>query len=127
MELSLIHIYPKKDSPTTANAFTFTLADNVTQSGDKPELQSTMHMLAKGTVNGTTVTNLNFEHLTALYQFSIKNLRPDDYKIKSVTVSCETAIFPKTLTVLGEEKTYSDKVTSRTLNIDVYKRQLVHY
>lgn len=26
-------IYPKKDSPTTENVFTFTLADNVTQSG----------------------------------------------------------------------------------------------
>lgn len=122
-------IYPKKDSPTTADAFTFTLADNVTQSGDKPELQSTMHMLAKGTVNGTTVTNLNFEHLTALYQFSIRNLRPDDYKIKSVTVSCETAIFPKTLTVSGEEKTYSDKVISRTLNLsnlEIAKNAIAH-
>lgn len=110
-------IYPKKDSPTTANVFTFTLEDNVTQSGDKPELQNTMHMLAKGTVNGNTVTNLNFEHLTALFQFSIKNLRPDSYKITSATVSCETAIFPKTLIVSDEEKTYGDKVKSLTLNL----------
>ncbi len=88
-------IYPKKDSPTTANVFTFTLADNVTQSGSKPELQNTMHMLAKGTVNGNTVTNLNFEHLTALFQFKVTNRRPDTYAVTKIVVSCNDAIFPK--------------------------------
>lgn len=110
-------IYPKKDSPTTANVFTFTLADNVTQSGDKPELQNTMHMLAKGTVNGNTVTNLNFEHLTALFQFSIKNLRPDNYKVAKISVTCDEAIFPKALAISGEERAYSDKVNGLTLNL----------
>lgn len=110
-------IYPKKESPSADNAFTFALADNATQSGTEPELQNTMHMLAKGTVNGTTVTNLNFEHLTALFQFSIKNLRSDAYKVLSVSASCETAIFPKTLTVSGEEKVYGDKVNTLMLNL----------
>lgn len=110
-------IYPKKESPTMENVFTFTLGDNMTQNLDKPELQNTMHMLAKGTVNGNTVTNLNFEHLTSLFQFNIKNLRPDSYKVVKVSVACDETIFPKTLTVLGEEKTYSDKVNSLTLNL----------
>lgn len=109
-------IYPKKESPVAENIFTFTLGDNVAQSSDKPELQNTMHMLAKGVVNGNTVTNLNFEHLTALFQFSIKNLRPDGYKVVKVSVACDEAIFPKTLTISGEEKVYSDKVSSLTLN-----------
>ncbi|WP_417009821.1 hypothetical protein [Bacteroides congonensis] len=109
-------IYPKKESPSAENVFSFTLEDNVTQSLDKPELQNTMHMLAKGTVNGNTVTNLNFEHLTALFQFSIRNLRPENYKVVKVSVACDEAIFPKTLTISGEEKVYSDKVSSLTLN-----------
>lgn len=108
-------IYPKKDSPTAENALTFSLDNTATQSADKPELQSTMHMLAKGTVNGTTVTNLNFEHLTALFHFSVKNLRSASCKIKSIVVTSDAAIFPKALTVAGEEKTYSDKVNTLTL------------
>lgn len=108
-------IYPKKVSPTAENALTFALDNNVTQSADKPELQSTMHMLAKGTVNGTTVTNLNFEHLTALFHFNVKNLRNASCKIKSIVVTSDAAIFPKALTVAGEEKTYSDKVNTLTL------------
>ncbi len=69
-----------------------------------------MHMLAKGTVNGTTVTNLKFEHLTALYQFKFTNRRPDAYKVTKVVVSADAAIFPKTLTVSGEEKRMVIKV-----------------
>ena len=76
-----------------------------------------MHMLAKGTVNGTTVTNLKFEHLTALYQFKFTNRRPDAYKVTKVVVSADAAIFPKTLTVSGEEKTYGDKSNSLTLSM----------
>ncbi|WP_307996454.1 hypothetical protein [uncultured Bacteroides sp.] len=117
-------IYPKKDSPTTANVFTFTLADNVTQSGSKPELQNTMHMLAKGTVNGNAVTNLNFEHLTALFQFKVTNRRPDTYAVTKIVVSCNDAIFPKTLTISGDNKTYGEKVNSlvlTTTNLEVGK------
>ena len=109
-------IYPKKDVPTSGNVFTFTLGD-ATQSAQKAELQNTMHMLAKGTVNGTTVTNLKFEHLTALYQFKFTNRRPDAYKVTKVVVSADAAIFPKTLTVSGEEKTYGDKSNSLTLSM----------
>ena len=110
-------IYPKKDSPTADNIFTFTLGD-ATQTGSKPELQKTMHMFAKGTVAGNMISNLKFEHLTALYQFNITNRRPDSYKVTKVVVSCETAIFPTTLTVAGEEKTFTEKVKSLTLSLD---------
>lgn len=70
----------RKRCSTSGNVFTFTLGD-ATQSAQKAELQNTMHMLAKGDVNGTTVTNLKFEHLTALYQFKFTNRRPDAYKV----------------------------------------------
>lgn len=119
-------IYPKKVAPTSADALTFTLNGEATQSGTHPELQSTMHMLAKGAVNGTTVTNLNFEHLTSLFHFSIKNLRNEAYQIKNVTVTSDTPIFPLSLTVAGEEKAYSDKVNTLTLtttSLEVAKSQ----
>lgn len=111
-------IYPKKESPAAANVFSFALSDKVVQNGKQPELKSTMHMLAKGTVNGTTVTNMSFEHLTALFQFKITNRRQEAYKMTKVTVSSgNEAVFPKVLTVSEDEKTYGEMVGDLTLEL----------
>lgn len=111
-------IYPSRQDATLDNVFVFKLGDSFTQHSRNPELQQTMHMLAKGAVKGNTVTNLKFEHLTSLFRFGIKNLRPETYKVVSVTVSSKQPLFAKTLTVTGDEKVYSDKVSSMTLSVE---------
>lgn len=122
-------IYPSKGSEVTAeNVFSFTLTDELTQDTDgKPHLNETMFMMAEGKVNGQTVTNLNFEHLTALFHVNINNLRSKAVILKSLTIEAlnsdgETstdavAMFPKKLSIDNGTKIYSDNLSKLTVNL----------
>lgn len=127
-------IYPSKnlEEVTAENVFVFSLPDEMVQQGDdQPHLQNTMFMMAEGKVNGQTVTNLTFTHLTSLLHFSIQNNTSDTYTIKAVEVQAYEAdgttakmVFPKKLQVKGDEKIYSEPVNVLSLKFD--NRQLLH-
>lgn len=127
-------IYPSKklEEVTAENVFVFSLPDEmVQQEDDQPHLQNTMFMMAEGKVNGQTVTNLTFTHLTSLLHFSIQNNTSDTYTIKAVEVQAYEAdgitakmVFPKKLQVKGDEKIYSEPVNVLSLKFD--NRQLLH-
>lgn len=114
-------IYPYKQTPVTAdNAFVFELSNETEQNADfKPHLQPTMHMIAQGTVAGTQIQNLNFRHLTALYQFNVTNTRDKQIQVNSVTVESPEAIFSRKLTLTngGTTPVYTEPVSRLTLNI----------
>lgn len=125
-------IYPSKnlEEVTAENVFVFSLPDEMVQQGDdQPHLQNTMFMMAEGKVNGQTVTNLTFTHLTSLLHFSIQNNTSDTYTIKAVEVQAYEAdgttakmVFPKKLQVKGDEKIYSEPVN--VLSLKFGDRQL---
>lgn len=127
-------IYPSKnlEEVTAENVFVFSLPDEMVQQGDnQPHLQNTMFMMAEGKVNGQTVTNLTFKHLTSLLHFSLQNNTSDTYTIKAVEVQAYEAdgatakeVFPKKLQVKGDEKIYSEPVNVLSLKFD--NRQLSH-
>lgn len=127
-------IYPSKnlEEVTAENVFVFSLPDEMVQQvDDQPHLQNTMFMMAEGKVNGQTVTNLTFTHLTSLLHFSIQNNTSDTYTIKAVEVQAYEAdgmtakkVFPKKLQVNGDEKIYSEPVNVLSLKFD--NRQLLH-
>lgn len=93
-------IYPEKPQVTVENVFAFDLAEEQTVVFDShPHLQSTMYMVAEGTVQGAEVGNLAFRHLTGLFQFNLTNLR-DNYNqvsVTSVTVEASAPVFSKRL------------------------------
>lgn len=122
-------IYPSKGTEVTAeNVFSFTLPDEVIQDADgKPHLNNTMFMMAEGKVSGQTITNLNFEHLTALFHVNINNLRTKTVALKSLaietfnsegeTATDATVMFPKKLNIDNGTRNYSDKVSKITVNL----------
>lgn len=122
-------IYPSKGTEVTAeNVFSFTLPDEITQDIDgKPHLNETMFMMAEGKVSGQTITNLTFEHLTALFHVNINNLRTKAVSLKSLTIETynsngETAtdavaMFPKKLNIDNGTRNYSENVSKLTVNL----------
>lgn len=111
-------VYPANE---TATPLVFNLAATAVQeTSGKPALQQTMCMLAEGTVNGTTVTNLVFHHLTALYQFVLTNKREAAITIKSVKVEADSEVFPTRLSVTSSEApvyTYAEKKAALELTM----------
>lgn len=110
-------IYPET---TAANPFVFTLSENAVQlPGGKPALRQTMYMCGEGVVEGNEVLNLNFTHLTALYQFNVTTTRNTALTVRSVQVEADAAVFPTQLTVgTGEPPyTYGEKKTTLTLDM----------
>lgn len=122
-------IYPSKGTEVTAdNIFSFTLSNEIEQNIDgKPHLNKTMFMMAEGKVSGQTITNLTFEHLTALFHVNINNLRTKAVSLKSLTIETynsngETAtdavaMFPKKLNIDNGTRNYSENVSKLTVNL----------
>lgn len=112
---SVYGVYPA----TTGNPLSFTLNDEKrNQTDENPALSNTMYMVAQGNVSGNTVSSLRFKHLTSIFQFNIKNNRPEDIVVESVKVSADEAVFPTVVTVSGEDATYSEKVKSVSLKMN---------
>ena len=109
-------VYPAVLSLT---GLSFSLSDSFEQSEDgTPHLQQTMHMLAKGTATGSEISELNFEHLTSLFQFDVTNVRPENIKLKSVAVTSEPAVFSKKLSVADDgKKTYAEPVATLAMTL----------
>lgn len=103
------------------NPLSFTLSENAVQPSDGlPALQKTMYMLAEGVVDGTQVKNLNFKHLTALYQFDVTTTRDEQLTLKSIQVEADSDVFPTHLEVATDDTisyTYSEKKTMLTLDM----------
>lgn len=122
-------IYPSKGTEVTAdNVFSFTLSDEIEQNTDgQPHLNNTMFMLAEGKVKEQTVTNLNFEHLTALFHVKVNNLRSKTVSLKSLdietfnsdgeTATDAVAMFPKKLNIDNGTRNYSENVSKLTVNL----------
>ena len=112
-------IYPAQEAVSTP--LSFTLSNVATQpEGGKPALQHTMYMLAEGVVEGNTVQRLNFNHLTALFQFDLTNQRESEVVVKSLSVEADSEIFPTELTVATNDGlvcSYAGKKNVLTLNM----------
>lgn len=112
---SVYGVYPA----TTGNPLSFTLNDEKrNQTDGNPALSNTMYMVAQGNVSGNTVSSLRFKHLTSIFQFNIKNNRPEDIVVESVKVNADEAVFPTVVTVSGEDATYSENVKSVSLKMN---------
>lgn len=119
-------IYPAKEGATADNVLSFTLADGVTQNADgKPHLNETMFMIAEGKVNGQTVTNLNFKHLTSVFHFNIQNITDVNYTVEAIEVQSFSEdgttpldVFPYQLTINEGEKNFSQEKNKVSLKFD---------
>lgn len=103
-------IYPKKEDATTDNIFVFNLPEIQEQTTATPAMQSRMFMYGQGKVSGTTISNMEFKHLTGIMQFSLTNKRGSDITIEYVRISADANVFPYKVTV-GEngEAVYSEE------------------
>lgn len=112
-------VYPKKEDATTDNIFVFNLPEIQEQTTANPAMQSRMFMYGQGKVSGTTISNMEFKHLTGIMQFSLTNKRGSDITIEYVRISANANVFPYKV-VVGEngEAVYSEEKNEVKLSIN---------
>lgn len=115
-------VYPYKESPSADNVFTFTLPQIQIQEGATPALQNTMYMYAKGTVSGTTVSNMVFQHLTGTLHFTLENKKGKAIQLEKIIVCADSPVFPLSAT-LNADGTVS--YTSETEQFELSLNQTI--
>lgn len=116
-------VYPKRDNATADNIFVFTLAETADQNIDgKPHLAQTMHMKATGKVYDKSISQMKFQHLTSLFDFTIAGFEGKTVTIGKLEVTASAPVFPMKLTTVwaegGDVYTYTEKKATLTLNMN---------
>lgn len=106
-------IYPYKETEPTV----LELPAEIEQTQDAPELKNTMFMAGKGNINEDKIENVSLKHLTALYQFKVKNATGRLLKLKNISVEASEDIFPLKLTY-AQSSTSDNKTNKLTVNLN---------
>lgn len=106
-------IYPYKETEPTV----LVLPAEIEQTQDTPELKNTMFMAGTGTINEDKIENVSLKHLTALYQFKVKNATGRLLKLKNISVEASEDIFPLKLTYTTTPS-YENKTNTLTVNFN---------
>lgn len=119
--VNVIAIYPSKDVVISNNSLQLNYSGKQEQAGSDFDYQSSMLMLAKGNITDNKLSELSFQNLTSVLEFTFNNKTEySSIRLKSIQVESDKYIFPSVidLDINGNITRYSGTLKSISLALN---------
>ena len=119
--VNVIAIYPSKDVVISNNSLQLNYSGKQEQAGSDFDYQSSMLMLAKGNITDNKLSELSFQNLTSVLEFTFNNKTEySSILLKSIQVESDKYIFPSVidLDINGNITRYSGTLKSISLALN---------
>lgn len=119
--VNTIAIYPSKDVIINNNSLQLNYSGKQEQAGSNFDYQNSMLMLAKGNIADNKLSELSFQNLTSVLEFTFNNKTEySSIKLKSIQVESDNYVFPSVidLDINGNITRYSGTLKSISLALN---------